>query len=204
MLYQLHEMQRALPASAGRIHRRRRAVVLRPRQSLSYMPLSRQMAAGLQLVHRIGKDYHEARLGPALHHCRRQDRGGEGKLRPGQALLPADPLRARVPRSAAKQDPTRAAGGPAVGPPRHAAARHRARPAAQPRRVRHRLGRRPHGAAVGRRLPPERLRALRAGIHPPAGPRRACDLGLPAHGAGTGGHRAAWPAPATRRSRAAW
>ncbi|HEY0296145.1 MAG TPA: polyhydroxyalkanoate depolymerase [Bordetella sp.] len=59
MLYQLHEMQRAFLRPLAEFTDAGAQWFSNPANPLSYMPISRQMVAGLQLVHRIGKDYHK-------------------------------------------------------------------------------------------------------------------------------------------------
>ena len=59
MLYQLHEMQRAFLRPLAEFTDAGAQWFSNPASPLSYMPISRQMAAGLELVHRIGKDYHK-------------------------------------------------------------------------------------------------------------------------------------------------
>jgi len=59
MLYQLHEMQRAFLRPLAEFTDAGAQWFSSPASPLSYMPISRQMAAGLELVHRIGKDYHK-------------------------------------------------------------------------------------------------------------------------------------------------
>lgn len=63
MLYQLHEMQRAFLRPLAEFTDVGAQWFSDPASPMSYMPLSRQMAAGLQLVHRIGKDYHKPAWG---------------------------------------------------------------------------------------------------------------------------------------------
>ena len=116
-------------------------------------------------------------------------RGGTGSAE--EAVLPAAALQALHRRCrhhlAVEGRPGGAGGGAVVGPSRHPAARHRAHAAAQPQGVRDRLGGRPHGAGVRRRLQPGRLRGLRGGIHPPHRRREAaCDQRLPADRARAG------------------
>jgi poly(3-hydroxybutyrate) depolymerase len=63
MLYQLHEMQRAFLRPLAEFTDAGSQWFTDPASPLSYMPISRQVAAGLQLVHRIGKDYHKPAWG---------------------------------------------------------------------------------------------------------------------------------------------
>ena len=63
MLYQLHEMQRAFLRPLAEFTDAGAQWFSNPASPLSYMPISRQMAAGLELVHRIGKDYHKPAWG---------------------------------------------------------------------------------------------------------------------------------------------
>lgn len=59
MLYQLHEIQRAFLRPLAEFTDAGAQWFTDPASPLSYMPISRQMAASLELVHRIGKDYHK-------------------------------------------------------------------------------------------------------------------------------------------------
>lgn len=63
MLYQLHEMQRAFLRPLAEFTDAGAQWFTDPASPLSYMPISRQVAAGLELVHRIGKDYHKPAWG---------------------------------------------------------------------------------------------------------------------------------------------
>ncbi|ARP95915.1 polyhydroxyalkanoate depolymerase [Bordetella genomosp. 13] len=59
MLYQLHEMQRAFLRPLAEFTDAGSQWFSSPYNPLAYTPMARQMAAGLALVHRIGKDYHK-------------------------------------------------------------------------------------------------------------------------------------------------
>lgn len=63
MLYQLHEMQRAFLRPLAEFTDAGAQWFSDPANPFSQLPLSRQVAAGLQLVHRIGKDYHKPAWG---------------------------------------------------------------------------------------------------------------------------------------------
>jgi poly(3-hydroxybutyrate) depolymerase len=63
MLYQLHEMQRAFLRPLAEFTDAGAQWFSHPANPLTYTPVSRQVAAGLQLVHRIGKDYHKPAWG---------------------------------------------------------------------------------------------------------------------------------------------
>ncbi|AOB27912.1 polyhydroxyalkanoate depolymerase [Bordetella bronchiseptica] len=57
MLYQLHEMQRAFLRPLAAFTDASSQLFTHPYSPLAYMPMSRQLAAGCELVHRIGKEY---------------------------------------------------------------------------------------------------------------------------------------------------
>jgi len=59
MLYHLHELQRAFLRPLAEFTDAGSQWFSSPYSPLSYTPMARQMAAGLALVHRIGKDYHK-------------------------------------------------------------------------------------------------------------------------------------------------
>jgi len=57
MLYHLHELQRALLTPFAAFTDAGSQLFSNPYSPLAYMPLSRQMAAGCELLHRLGKQY---------------------------------------------------------------------------------------------------------------------------------------------------
>ena len=109
------------------------------------------------------------------------DRGGGAR----PALRPAAALRQGHRHAAAAG----AGRGAALGPFRHAAARHGRDPAARPRRLHHRLDERPRRAARGRPLRRRRLYRLSDPLPRGDRPGRARAGGLPALRAGAGGRR---------------
>ena len=105
-------------------------------------------------------------------------------LRLGAAVLPPAAFRARA-RACAEAAAAEAADRRAdVGPLRDAAARHRRGVPAEPRRLHHRMGRCPHGAARRRALRSRRLHRLRHLDAACARRRDAHRRGVPALGAG--------------------
>ena len=103
------------------------------------------MAAGYDLLYRLGKDYEKPEFGIKTVKVGRRRRRDPRKRRDRQALLPVAPLQAlhrRAAHPADAEEPARGADrGAAVGPLRHAAARHRAHHAAGPQGLHHRLDR---------------------------------------------------------------
>ena len=59
MLYQLHELQRSILHPLSRLAGVSAQAYTNPYSPLSYTPFSKRVAATLDLVHRIGKDYHK-------------------------------------------------------------------------------------------------------------------------------------------------
>src|SRR5690606_24181271 len=57
MLYDLHELQRAFLNPLSRFTDSSSLLFTHPYSPLAYTPVSRQMAATYELVHRLGKDY---------------------------------------------------------------------------------------------------------------------------------------------------
>ena len=122
----------------------------------------------------------------------RRARGGPRGDGAGAAVLPPAavhaPERRRRRRRAAGGRSAGAGGGAAVRPSRHAAARDGGDAADAPHGLRHRLGRRPAGAARRGRVHARRLRRLRGRVHPAHRRRAAARAGgLPAGGSGAGG-----------------
>lgn len=63
MLYDLHEIQRSFLAPLAAFSDTSSQLFTHPFSPLSYTPLSKQMAAGYELVHRLGKDYEKPAWG---------------------------------------------------------------------------------------------------------------------------------------------
>ncbi|OZI79458.1 polyhydroxyalkanoate depolymerase [Bordetella genomosp. 2] len=59
MLYHLHEMQRAFLTPFAAFTDAGSQLFSSPYSPLAYTPLSRQLAAGCELMHRLGKEYHK-------------------------------------------------------------------------------------------------------------------------------------------------
>src|SRR6266568_3989227 len=95
-----------------------------------------------------------------LHAGWRRTYSGPYLISLGAAVLPLAAFRACLRTASAPPAAAAADRGAAVGPLRHAAARDRGGPAALPRHLRHRVGRRPDGAARRRPLRSRRLHRL--------------------------------------------
>ncbi|GAA4327980.1 polyhydroxyalkanoate depolymerase [Pigmentiphaga soli] len=63
MLYQLHEMQRALLTPFAQLADATAQLFSNPYSPLAYTPLSRRIAAGYELLYRLGKDYEKPAWG---------------------------------------------------------------------------------------------------------------------------------------------
>ncbi|MEO8936580.1 MAG: polyhydroxyalkanoate depolymerase, partial [Burkholderiaceae bacterium] len=63
MLYQLHEMQRAMLNPMTAFAEAGARMFSSPNSPLSYMPFASRMAAGYELFYRINKDYHKPEFG---------------------------------------------------------------------------------------------------------------------------------------------
>ncbi len=63
MLYQLHEMQRALLTPFAHFADATAQLFSNPYSPLAYTPISRRMAAGYELLYRLGKDYEKPAWG---------------------------------------------------------------------------------------------------------------------------------------------
>ncbi len=63
MLYDLHELQRAFLSPLAAFTSTGSKLFTNPYSPLSYTPLSRQIAAGYELVHRLGKEYEKPAWG---------------------------------------------------------------------------------------------------------------------------------------------
>ncbi|MCJ9714260.1 polyhydroxyalkanoate depolymerase, partial [Bordetella hinzii] len=63
MLYELHEMQRAFLRPLAAFTDASSQLFSSPYSPLAYTPLSRQLAASCELLHRIGKEYQKPAWG---------------------------------------------------------------------------------------------------------------------------------------------
>ncbi len=63
MLYQLHEMHRAIMSPLAHFTELGSKLFSHPGSPLAYTPIARQMAAGYELVHRLGKNYEKPSWG---------------------------------------------------------------------------------------------------------------------------------------------
>ena len=162
MLYQWYETQRALLSPFCRI-RQRVVQALQPPAVAVHAH-----AAGAARLGRAGPD---APAGQGIREARVQHQLGQRRRRRsgGAAAGRADKPFCRLLRfkrftdnpamlTRMKDAAHGAGGGAAVGPPFDAAARHRARAAARPQGLHHRLDRRAHGASRPRPVPSRRLR----------------------------------------------
>ena len=188
MLYQLHEMNRTLLAPLMQWAEATATLYSSPASPLAALPYAQRVAAGYELLYRLGKDYEKPNFELNDTTDRRQKSRHRRTDRARKTVLPPDPLQEgfggqAIERAQAAQG---AAGGAVVRPSCHPAARYRARPAAGTRRLHHRLDRCPHGAGRSRPVPSARLCLLRPRFHPCAGTGRASDLGMPTDRAGTG------------------
>ena len=190
MLYHAYEMSHAAISPMRAAARMGQEVISNPLQP---------DGGDLRLARRLrrARDVHERHAALRQAGVRARRHAGRRRRDPGRrggrlvgALLQPPALPSRFARQPRRGGPEGADRGADVGPLRHAAARHRARHAARPRRLHHRLDRRPRGAGRARRLRPRRLHRLpdRDDRAPVAG-RRAHrgDGGLPARHPGDGG-----------------
>src|SRR5690554_957040 len=68
MLYDLHELQRSFLTPLAAFTDTGSQLFSNPYSPFAYTPLSRQIAAGYELVHRLGKDYQKPEWGlPTTH-----------------------------------------------------------------------------------------------------------------------------------------
>ena len=63
MLYDLHEMHRALMSPLTHFTDIGSKLFTHPASPLAYSPIARQMAAGYELIHRMGKNYQKPAWG---------------------------------------------------------------------------------------------------------------------------------------------
>ena len=194
MLYQIYEAQRSLMEPFADFAQAASKLYSNPLSPFGQNPFAQRMSAGYDLMYRLGKDYEKPEFGIKTVEVDGADVVIQEARRARQAVLRAAPLQAlhrRAGHAGQAEGPARRAGrGAAVGPLRHAAARHRAQPAADHKVYITDWKNARMVPLERRRVPPGRLRQLRAGLHPPpAGPLRQLprDQRVPAHRAGAGG-----------------
>ena len=190
MLYELHELQKTITAPLVAWADANQRLFSNPYSPFAYHPLSRTIAASQEVLARLMRSYEKPAWG--IDHA--VVGGTEMPVSIEPVLKKPFCVLQHFRKEMDNPGPQGADLRAAVRPPRHAAARHRARGAAGLRRLHHRLGRCAPGAAGRRPVPSRRLCRLLQGVHPPArrsglGPAR--DLGLSADGAGAGGGVAA-------------
>ena len=196
MLYQLFETQRALLSPFSEFAAASAKLYSHPLSPFTHTPMAQRLSAGLDLMHRLAKDYREARVRHQVGRSRRCGRGRAGARGAGKALLPPAALQALHgrPRSVLakmKDQPTVLVVAPLSGHHSTLLRETVKQLLKDPQGLHHRLDRRAHGAAGRRRLPSGRLHRLRAGVHPPRRRRgQPRHLGLPAHRARAGCHLA--------------
>jgi poly-beta-hydroxyalkanoate depolymerase len=157
MLYQIYETQRALLAPFSEFASATAKLYSHPLSPFTHVPLSQRYAAGLDLM----LD-HQGTSGPSSTSRGVQVEGVPVAVQEQVAIHKpfCDLLRFKRFTDDAgaldkmKNQPMVLVVAPPVGPPCHAAARHRAQPAAGPQGLHHPLDRRPPGAAGRRRIPP--------------------------------------------------
>ncbi len=183
MLYALHEMQHALLAPWNVWAKTHHELFSHPFSPLAYSPGAKRVAASADLMHRLTKRYDKPEFG--LDHTIID--GAEVALTERVAVSKPFCRLLHFERAATRNDPVVLLVAPLSG---HFATllRDTVRAfAARPRGLRHRLGGREAGADLAGRVPPRRLRRLRARVHPPSRAVGARDIGLPADGAGARG-----------------
>ena len=110
MLYHLHELQRRFWNPFSVWAQATSQMFSNPYSPFAYTPLSRRLAAGYDLLHRLGKQYEKPEFG--LHSTTHRRCRGPGRRgsRDRQAVLPAAALQARVRievrRNGKRSDPT--------------------------------------------------------------------------------------------------
>ena len=166
------------------------AVLQESRQSLVAHRTRQDRRRRLRIVRALDAPLRQAGVEHLLDADRRRARAGAHLLGLGAAVLPAPAFRAHVRASAAASAAEAAHRRADVGPLRDAAARHGRRLPAQPRRLRHRMGRRARGAGVAGQLRSRRLHRLPDLDAALPRRRRSRHRGLPAVGAGAGRGRA--------------
>ena len=155
MLYQLYEAQRALLSPFAEFASASSKLYNHPLSPFAHTPMAQRVSAGYELMYRLGKDYEKPRV---RHHTRSTSTASTSRVqervaidKPFCRLLRFKRFSDDLPTLHAHEGPADGAGRrAAVGPPRDAAARHRARAAARPQGLHHRLDRRAHGAARSR------------------------------------------------------
>ena len=191
MLYQLYETQRALLSPFSEFASASAKLYNHPLSPFTHTPMAHRVAASLDLLHRLAKEYEK----PAFDITSVRVEGTDVAVQQQVAIEKPFCRLLRFKRftdhgpvlESMKKHPTVLVVAPLSGHHSTAAARDGAPTAAAPQGLHHRLDRRAHGAARGRPVPPRRLRRLRAGVHPPHRAGRQCHLGVPADGAGAGG-----------------
>ncbi len=147
--------------SVAGVGRRHAAVFQKSGQSAVVHHLRQIGRRGLRIIRALDAPLRPPGMAHRFDAGRRRARADPHFHRLGTAVLQAHPFRTRV-RAAAEAAAAAASDRRAdVGPLCIAVARHRRGVSAQPRRLRHRLGRCAHGAAVGGTLRSRRLHRLR-------------------------------------------
>ena len=203
LLYEWYEAQRALMSPFSEFASASSKLYNHPLSLFAHTPMAHRVSAGLELMHRLAKDYEK----PEFDIRSVRIDGIEVAVHEQVAIEKPFCRLVRFKRftddlptlQRIKAQPTRAGGRAALRPPLDAAARDGAQAARGAQGLHHRLDRCAHGARERGPLPSRRLRRLRAGVHPPDRPRSARDLGLPADGAGAGRDLADGHATASRR-----
>ncbi len=175
MLYQLYETQRALLSPFSEFASATAKLYSHPLSPFAHTPLSHRMSAGLDLMHRLAKEYEK----PEFEITSVEVDGVEVAV---QELVAEEKPFCKLLRfkrytddsavlSKMKAQPTVLVVAPLSG--HHCTLlRDTVQATAQgPQGLHHRLDRRAHGADGRRPLPPRRLHLLRPGLHPPC--RRA-------------------------------
>ena len=215
MLYQWYETQRAFFAPFSEFASATAKLYNHPLSPFVHTPLAQRMSAGLDLIHRLAKDYEKPQFGINTAKVG----GVEVAVQQQVALQKPFCRLLRFKRftdnpqalETMKSQPTVLVVAPLSG--HHATLlrdtvrallpdhnvyitdwidgrmvpmSHGPQPAAGPQSIHHRLDRRAHGAGRRWTLPSGRLRGLCAGVHSSHRQPRACDLGVPADGAGAG------------------
>ena len=142
-----------------------------PLSPFTHTPLAHRVSGGLELMHRLAKEYEKPEFKFIRSGRRRRRRGAAAGSRSrsrSAGLLRFKRFTDDLPMlTKMKDQPTVLVVAPLSG--HHSTLlRETVRELLKrPQGVRHRLDRRAHGAAGRRPVPPGRLRGLRAGVHPP-------------------------------------
>ena len=170
MLYQLYESQRALMSPFAEFASASAKLYSHPLSPFTHVPMAQRLAAGFDLMHRLAKEYEKPRFDIQSTTVDGIEVAVQEQValeKPFCRLLRFKRFTDHAPvLERMKAQPTVLVVAPLSGhhatllrdTVKHAAAR--------PQGVRHRLDRRAHGAARQGSVPPRRLRALRAGVHP--------------------------------------